>query len=240
MIGRANVIADSNASFSKADAIIEIYASETAIITVQKDGKNVKVIDFSKDAVLDDRYNDRVYLLAIKEDDYGDYILSSSLSPKPKTVSVIGSDIYQVIAPETMYLFKSGEGAVVELTTENEKNGSISVSDSEITVNYTTTSSYQILCSNTDSIDLSKWDTFCVTGTITKRQTSSSYGGIVFASSSQLKAAGTHTTLGKTAILTGSSEQTTYLDLSSITTETGYVGVVGGIGGTITEMYLER
>ena len=241
MIGRANVIADSITYFSKADAIIEIYAPETAVITVQKDGQIIKVIDFSKDAVLDDRFDDRVYLLPIKEDDYGDYIISSSLSSNQKTVSVIGSDIYQVIAPESFYLFKHGDGAVVPLTTGHESNSSCSYNTDAITVNYTGSSNYQILCRNTNAIDLSKWSTINAVGTITARTTDSKYMGYVFAHTTTVTANGNHSGLAaKTAILTGTSEQTTSLDISAVTTATGYVGIVGGMKGTITAIYLER
>lgn len=241
MTGRANVIININRYFSKADAIIEIYASETAVITVQKDGQIIKVIDFSKDAVSDDRSDDRVYLLPIKEDDYGDYILSSSLSANQKTVSVIGSDIYQVIAPESFYLFKHGDGAVVPLTTGHESNSSCSYNTDAITVNYTGSSNYQILCRNTNAIDLSKWSSINAVGTITARTTDSKYMGYVFAHTTTVTANGSHSGLAaKIAILTGTSEQTTSLDISAVTTATGYVGIVGGMKGTITAIYLER
>ena len=65
--------------------------------------------------------------------------------------------------------------------------------------------------------------------------------GYVFAHTATVTVNGDHSGLAaKTAILTGTSEQTTSLDISSVTTATGYVGIVGGMKGIITAIYLER
>ena len=137
-------------------------------------------------------------------------------------------------------LYKSGTGELMPLTVDHEAYGEISLTTEAITVNYTNTGSYQILCCNAEPIDLSDYSKLVVVGTITARQTSSDYGGVLFAANGVPAPGGTHSAshcVATANIATGETEQTTILDLSSINV-TGYVGIRGGMSGTISQIYL--
>lgn len=242
MIGRANVTTNLGLiNNNGANSVLKIIAPVTAIVFIKKDGKTIKKINYSKDAIPDGASSDYIYLLSIYKQNFGIYSISSNLSSTIKTIDISEPRIYSIQAPENFYLFKHGDGAIVPLTTGHESNSSCSYNTNEITVNYTSSSSYQILCRNTNAIDLSKWNTINAVGTITARTTDSKYMGYVFAHTATVTVNGDHSGLAaKTAILTGTSEQTTSLDISSVTTATGYVGIVGGMKGIITAIYLER
>lgn len=158
---------------------------------------------------------------------------------------VIGNPIWLLGGGDSgdkLYLFRAGVGAVVPLTAENERNATISVTTNGIEVNYSGTGYHQIECFNTNAIDLTNYSHLCVVGTITARETSTAYGGMIVASDATYgngESAAAAKFKGKTNILTGSSEQTTTLDISTLSFS-GYVGLKGGMKGTITEIYLEK
>ena len=139
------------------------------------------------------------------------------------------------------YLFKSGVGSVIPLSSGHEANSSISIDTSGISINYTSSSDYQIFCCNTNAIDLSDFSALYVEGLVSQISTSSSYGGSVVVASSMMVASDNLNNskyVAKTFILTGSSTQTTIIDISSIVIS-GYVGIKGGIKGTISAIYLK-
>lgn len=157
------------------------------------------------------------------------------------TVTIDSNKQYDVELTYNYYLFKSGIGSVIPLTYGHESLATISVGTSEISVNYTTNSGYQIYCCNTNAIDLSGFSALCVEGIITERQIDSAYGGSVDVARSMFGLSDRLDDpkyVAKTFILTGPSTQTTVLDISSIVIS-GYVGIRGGMRGTISAIYLK-
>ena len=235
MIGKTNVNGTSDAS--GVGAVLSIDAPIGSTVTVSQ-GSFSKVL---RKPIEISAYFSR-YFYFIKPNNFGSWTIMATdgTNTTSEIISVTENKGYEVFLTYNYYLFRSGAGGIIPLSSGHESNSSISIETSGISTNYTSSSGYQIFCCNTNAIDLSEFSALCVEGLVTERQTSSQYGGVIAVASSIMVAADDLTYskyVAKTPILTGQSVQTTILDISSIDIS-GYVGIRGGIKGTINAIYL--
>lgn len=162
------------------------------------------------------------------------------------TVVINSNEEYEIELIYKYWIFRSGVGEAVPLTTNRQTNGTISIGTTEITVSYTSSTNGGVCCYNTATIDASGFSTLHVIATITDSFSTANWRGMAFAATSTPNASDANTNtkyVAKTYTALGGVETDNMVDLTSLSSSelaSLYVGYRGVNKGTITNIYLTR
>lgn len=119
-------------------------------------------------------------LFAVPE--VGDWTVSCTdgTQTASKTVSITADGQSASVELSYNHLFRAGDGALVKFDTASEDDASVSITNSAITTNYTSTANPRILIITHDSIDLTERTTLNVRSNVTDViEQGGPYGGII-------------------------------------------------------------
>ena len=228
---------------SASDAILTVTVPTGSTVTMTKGGVTltptmwVRAADNTLDCAL-------FVIQSSLFDSQNAWTVAASLSgdSASDTITIDSNEQYEMVLTYAYYLFRAGVGEVVPLSTSHENNATITIGTNAITVTYKASSGQQTSCHNTTAIDITDYSQLCIVGTITGRGTQTSYGGQAIVSTAAFTtstAFNASTIKAKTEILTGATEQTTILDISSLSFP-AFVGWKGNVTGEITAIYLKK
>ena len=148
-----------------------------------------------------------------------------------------------VVLDYDIFLFKSGEGAIVQFETARENNSSINITSDAITTNFTANNGYQIACI-TPKIDLTEFTRLSVVANCTGLGQSTDYAGILGVFAKTATASDLASAKNSDAIVIAKTYFTVKngefdLDITGINGEYK-VGIKGGLKSTISEIKLRK
>ena len=163
MVGRTNAI-----GVGELRSVIAVTYPEGNVCTCSNGAKTLKARDTSGKAL----FNVTV----------GDWTVSCTdgTQTASKTVSITADGQSASVELSYNHLFRAGDGALVKFDTASEDDASVSITNSAITTNYTSTANPRILIITHDSIDLTERTTLNVRSNVTDViEQGGPYGGII-------------------------------------------------------------
>lgn len=155
-----------------------------------------------------------------------------------KVASIYQNDAWTQFSYNRVYLFKSGEGAIVELKGYKEKNATVSIGVDSIDFNYSDKDEYYIASLRTvEKVSLAAHTKLCMEYTASKRL-SSQYAHIGVTSTAFTTGDPTINWVAQTAFSASTALKTVSVDLSTVANEL-YVAVKFGGTMSIMNIWLE-
>ena len=167
-----------------------------------------------------------------------------SIGVADETVMITSSGQSVSVTVNKKYIFKCGEGTLADISTASQKNALVTVTNYNIICEYSGSSYQQVNIVTNVAFDLSAYRLLCLDAKITGIGEKNYNGRIGVGSDKFLVDENStfedqYSKLSAVKFLTADKEQKTYtLDISTIS-DYGYVGIIGGLAGTITNIWLE-
>lgn len=175
----------------------------------------------------------------------GDWTVSCTDGTKTasKTVSITAEGQSATAELSYNYLFKAGEGAIVQFDTTQETDASVSITNDAIKITYTATANPRVLCITHDSINLTGINTLtCRANVSNVFEAGGIYGGIlaVFAPTATASNMLDPDNNDSRIIAKQSFSVKNGVFNLDVSTITGYhkIGIKGGLKANITEIRL--
>ena len=167
-----------------------------------------------------------------------------SIGVADETVMITSSGQSVSVTVNKKYIFKCGEGTLVDISTASQKNALVTVTNDNIICEYSGSGYHQVNIVTNVTFDLSAYRLLCLDAKITgigedKYKGRIGVGSDKFLVDENSTYEDQYRKLSAAKFLTADNEQKTYtLDISTIS-DYGYVGIIGGLAGTITNIWLE-
>lgn len=242
-----NMVGGGSGGLKATDAILRVIAPAESTVTITKNG--VSKSDAGHENAIDPTLFDYYFIIHSSQfDSVNPWTVTATLGSESSsdTIVIDSADEYDVELSYSYWIFKSGVGEVVPLTTKKQINGSISIGTTEITVSYSSTTNGGVCCYNTTTIDASGYATLHVIATITDSFSTANWRGMAFAATSAPSADDSNADakyVAKTNMTLNGQETDSTVDLTSLSSSqlaSLYVGYKGVNKGTITNIYLTR
>lgn len=242
-----NMVGGGSGGLKATDAILRVIAPAESTVTITKSG--VSKSDAGHENAIDPTLFDYYFIIhASQFDSVNPWTVTATLGSESSsdTIVIDSADEYDVELSYSYWIFKSGVGQVVPLTTNKQSNGSISIGTTQITVSYSSSTNGGVCCYTTTAINASGFATLHLVATITDTFSTEGWRGMAFAATSAPDASDANTNakyVAKKFTALGGVETDNTVDLTSLSSSqlaSLYVGYKGVNKGTITNIYLTR
>ena len=241
-----NMVGGGGGSLKNTDAVLIVSVPTGSTITATKGGVTITPTIWVQNA--DNTFDTAIFSIKASTFDSNAWTVTATLGADSAsdTVVIDSNEEYQLELVYNYWIFKSGVGQVVPLTTSKQSNGSISIGTTQISVSYSSSANGGVCCRTTTAIDASGFATLHLVATITDNFSTANWRGMAFVSTSIPSVEDSNASekfVAKKYTALGGTETDNTVDLTSLSSSqlaSLYVGYKGVNKGTITNIYLTR
>lgn len=241
-----NMVGGGGGSLKDTDAVLIVTVPTGSTVTATKGGVTITPTIWVQNA--DNTLDMAIFSIKASTFDSNAWTVTATLGDDSAsdTIVIDSNEEYQLELSYSYWIFKSGVGQVVPLTTNKQSNGSISIGTTQITVSYSSSTNGGVCCRTTTAINASGFATLHLVATITDNFSTANWRGMAFVSTSTPSVEDSNADakfVAKKYTALGGTETDNTVDLTSLSSSqlaSLYVGYKGVNKGTITNIYLTR